>query len=220
MRAVGPFDQIMTLAIPEAESLNHQWLGTPHILLAVANSDSDARRVLDELGMSHGEIRKALSAMLGDGLVDPEGSQLPRWMLNPSATRAAIWADGFAAARGDTPAETDWLVALLWDNSGMSVELFRALGVGRREVLHALRDEGLEVPPIDPLADLPTTDWGDPITIDASDLDAVLEELPRRLRLGDRDLAWNLTGDGRAVIVGARSLDLPSVVELILAARP
>jgi ATP-dependent Clp protease ATP-binding subunit ClpA len=62
----------MVVAQKEARALGHNWVGTEHLLLALAVSKSTpAGRALAALDVDHGSLRAQLQALIGSGL-DPD----------------------------------------------------------------------------------------------------------------------------------------------------
>jgi ATP-dependent Clp protease ATP-binding subunit ClpC len=62
------------LAAVEARELRHSFIGTEHILLALAREpEGGAARALATLGVDHGRIRTAVVRMMGLGVEAPEG---------------------------------------------------------------------------------------------------------------------------------------------------
>lgn len=63
----------MRLAGEEARELRHSFIGTEHILLALAReSDGGAGQALATLGVDHARIRTAVVRMMGLGIEAPE----------------------------------------------------------------------------------------------------------------------------------------------------
>jgi len=66
--------QAVVLAQEEARLLNHNYIGTEHILLGLlAERDSVAARVLDSLDITIGAARDQVREMIGAGLHEPTG---------------------------------------------------------------------------------------------------------------------------------------------------
>jgi ATP-dependent Clp protease ATP-binding subunit ClpA len=64
----------VVLAQEEARLLNHNYIGTEHILLGLlAERDSVAARVLSSLDISLGAARDQVREVIGDGLQEPTG---------------------------------------------------------------------------------------------------------------------------------------------------
>ena len=64
--------KVFSLAQEEAQRLNHNYIGTEHLLLGlVREGDGIAARVLDNLGVSASKVRSAVEFIIGhgDGLV-------------------------------------------------------------------------------------------------------------------------------------------------------
>ena len=102
--------KVLELALREARSLRHNYIGTEHVLLALARENEGvASRVLDELGADSATIRGRLLAQLS-----PDGSAL-------DATRddrpTRLPSRGFALSAATTVA----LVALVGIAAGVAV---------------------------------------------------------------------------------------------------
>ena len=66
--------QAVVLAQEEARLLNHNYIGTEHILLGLlAERDSVAARVLNSLDITIGAARDQVREMIGAGLHEPTG---------------------------------------------------------------------------------------------------------------------------------------------------
>lgn len=64
----------MRLAGEEARELRHSFIGTEHILLALAReTDGGAAQALATLGVDHARIRTAVVRMMGLGVESPVG---------------------------------------------------------------------------------------------------------------------------------------------------
>jgi hypothetical protein len=66
--------RIVVLAGEEARTLNHDWIGTEHILLGlIREGDGYAARTLESLGISLDAVRQRVEEFLGRGQQEPPG---------------------------------------------------------------------------------------------------------------------------------------------------
>lgn len=63
--------RVATVASREAASLNHSWLGTEHLVLALFDEEFSTARVFASLGVSRDEVRSAVAASCGDPFEKP-----------------------------------------------------------------------------------------------------------------------------------------------------
>ncbi len=76
--------RVLTSAQEEAQSLNHNYIGTEHILLGLIREEEGvAARVLNNLGISLGKVRSAVEYIIGRG----EKSSAGEIGLTPRAKR-------------------------------------------------------------------------------------------------------------------------------------
>ena len=69
--------RVVVLAQEEARLLNHNWIGTEHILLGlISESDGVAAKVLEQLGISQQAVREKVELIIGEGDKAP-GSHIP-----------------------------------------------------------------------------------------------------------------------------------------------
>ena len=66
--------RIVVLAQEEARMLNHDYIGTEHLLLGlIHDGEGVAARALDALGIKLGSVRREVEAMIGQGKNAPSG---------------------------------------------------------------------------------------------------------------------------------------------------
>src|SRR3990170_2708513 len=66
--------RVVVLAQEEARLLNHNYIGTEHILLGlISEADGVAARTLGELGISLSAVRAKVEAIIGEGGGAPTG---------------------------------------------------------------------------------------------------------------------------------------------------
>ena len=64
---------VVVLAQEEARRLNHNYIGTEHILLGLLGERGIARRVLETLGMTLDGVRQEVTDLVGPGKKTPTG---------------------------------------------------------------------------------------------------------------------------------------------------
>ena len=70
--------RVVVLAQEEARMLNHEYVGTEHILLGLIREDGGvAARALESLGISEEEARQQVEEIVGRGQADPARGHLP-----------------------------------------------------------------------------------------------------------------------------------------------
>ncbi len=90
--------KVIEFAIEEARSLNHNYVGTEHILLGLLReSEGVAAQVLMNLGLKLEDVRQEVLNLLGAGIED-NSYQSMGMKMNPAAAQAA------KAAKSKTPA--------------------------------------------------------------------------------------------------------------------
>lgn len=118
---------VMGLARKEAERLNHDYLGTEHILLAIAAAECAASSVLEAMGVSAVRIREAVERIVKPGPTMVSMGQLP---LTPRAKKALEFAlEEAGTAEGARVGTTQLLLGCLREDSGGAAQVLKELGV-------------------------------------------------------------------------------------------
>jgi ATP-dependent Clp protease ATP-binding subunit ClpA len=131
--------RVMQRACDEAQRLNHDYLGTEHVLLGLLREGtSQAARVLSRLGVELRTLRLHIEQIGPGGRFQVLGGKLPRssrlrWAIE-SATQQAAGASGFVG-----PGHL--LLALLGDEESTAAQLLLSLGLRPQDVQAALRNE-------------------------------------------------------------------------------
>ncbi|HHV81573.1 TPA: ATP-dependent Clp protease ATP-binding subunit [bacterium] len=139
--------RVLTLGREEARRLNHNYLGTEHLLLGLlAEGEGIAAKVLSSWGIDLGYVRAKVEELIGRG----GGIYLPEMTLTPRAKRALELAYEESKLMGQNYIGTEHiLLGLIREGEGVAAKILESLGVtldkARSEVLYFL-GEGKTVP--------------------------------------------------------------------------
>ena len=195
---------IARIAHEQATAAGDDWVGPPHIVLALLAGDSLAARVLAEAGLD----RERALACLPHRTRPGHGSG---GFANPAFYKLSGVATGLALAEGlRSPAPEHWLVALAYDSWDREATPLHLFGLDPAQVVEALRGHGVRVPPIAPLTHVP---WRGrhQIVVPAPALQTVLDRLNAEHPAGSEwRWGWNWVDDdmSRAVIIAEEGIDL------------
>lgn len=128
--------EVLTRAEAEALDLGHNYVGTEHILLALALAEeSTAGRVLHHVGVSAGAIIGQAKEMIGCNQNPRAQRPLPPLPWTPRARRVVREAARLARNRGDRDIGTPHLLlAIVQQRDNLSVKILRGLGVRAKRV--------------------------------------------------------------------------------------
>jgi hypothetical protein len=120
---------VVVLAQEEARSLNHNYLGVEHLLLALTSkAGGGAAKILRDAGVTSARVRARAIAWVGEGREAPHG----RIPFTPRAKHALQLA---RKAAGSGMIETvHVLFGILEVPDGMGVEILEGLGVDRADL--------------------------------------------------------------------------------------
>lgn len=153
--------QVLDRARSEAEQIGHGFLGTEHVLAALAGSSSPASRVLDGLGLTPEAVRARIVEVVGAGT----GARSDCQSLTPRTKRMLECSFRACRALGARAIEPEHLLlGLVYEGEGVGARILRDAGGTAERVAGDLGGIlGTEVP-----AELPR--GRGPLTIDFSRL--------------------------------------------------
>ena len=134
--------KVLSLAQEEAERLNHNYIGSEHILVGLLLEDGGvAGRVLRELGLETARVQAMVERLAGVGSRTP----FSKVELSPSTKRILELGIDEARRMGQHYISTEHLLlALVRQNEGLAIDVLRRFGVSaeqiRRETRRMLRD--------------------------------------------------------------------------------
>jgi ATP-dependent Clp protease ATP-binding subunit ClpC len=143
--------RVLVLAREEAEVLNHDYLGTEHILLGLLReAEGVAAKALRSLGVSLEAVRQQVQEIVGRGESPPTG-HIP---VTPGARRSLELSLREARKLGRNEVGTEHiLLGLIREGEGVGAQVLVRLGADRRRVrqmLDILSELGGE-PPLAPV---------------------------------------------------------------------
>ena len=119
--------RVLTSAQEEAQSLNHSYIGTEHILLGlIREEDGMAAKVLTNLGISLSKVRSAVEFIIGRG----EKSTVGEIGLTPRAKRVIELSIDEARHLGHNYIGTEHiLLGLLHEGEGVAAGVLDSFGI-------------------------------------------------------------------------------------------
>lgn len=131
--------QVFVVAQDEARRLNHNYLGTEHLLLAMLRvKDSLAGKVLGESGLRETRVRRLVQEIVGRGQSMPDASLA----VTPRVKRVMELALKQARTlQHDSVGAEHLLLGLLQEGEGVAVRILETLGVSRERVRSTLMQE-------------------------------------------------------------------------------
>ncbi len=116
---------ILQQAEHQARSFNHQYVGTEHVLLALAHSDYDAAHVLQSLGITADRIRAEIASLVTPGQQPVTLETIP---LTPRANAAIRYAFDHTRSFAQSIVEPGHLlIGLLHEPGGVAGRVMRSL---------------------------------------------------------------------------------------------
>jgi ATP-dependent Clp protease ATP-binding subunit ClpA len=145
---MGPFDRfndrakrVLALAQDEAIRLNHNYIGTEHVLLGlIREGEGVAARALESLGVELSKARKSVESIVGRG---EDATELTEITLSPRTKRVVEYAIDEARKLGHMHVGTEHLLlGLVREGEGIAAGVLQSLGVtldrARQHVLAAM----------------------------------------------------------------------------------
>jgi ATP-dependent Clp protease ATP-binding subunit ClpC len=128
--------RIVVLAQEEARMLNHNYIGTEHILLGLIHEDEGvAAKALESLGISLGAVRHQVEEIIGKGKIAPEiapGGHIP---FTPRAKKVLELGLREALQRGNNYIGTEHiLLGLIREGQGVAAQVLQRLGADLNRV--------------------------------------------------------------------------------------
>jgi ATP-dependent Clp protease ATP-binding subunit ClpC len=175
--------RVVVLAQEEARRLNHNYLGTEHILLGlVGEGEGVAARALESLGISLEAVRQQVEEIIGQGQQAPSG-HIP---FTPRAKKVLELASREALQLGHNYVGTEHiLLGLVREGEGVAAQVLVKLGAD----LNRVRQQVIELlhgyPGKEPASDRPRRGKRARARLMA-DADARIDALDRRLAATER----------------------------------
>jgi ATP-dependent Clp protease ATP-binding subunit ClpC len=125
--------RVVVLAQEEARTLNHDYIGTEHILLAlIRESGGIAAQALESLGITEEAARQQVEEIIGRGQQDPPRGHIP---FTPRAKKALQLSMREAIALGHAYIGTEHiLLGFLREDDGVATRVLNGLGVDPNRV--------------------------------------------------------------------------------------
>ncbi len=132
----GPFDllddaakRLLSLAEEEARQMRHNWIGTEHMLIALARSEGVAQRTLRELGVTLEMARAGVFKA-----VPPKETDVTEITVTPRVKTLLGKAIMLAAPQSDRVRPQHLLLALVADPDGVGSQVLTQLGATQKKV--------------------------------------------------------------------------------------
>ncbi|MCG3140567.1 MAG: ATP-dependent Clp protease ATP-binding subunit ClpC [Anaerolineae bacterium] len=137
--------RVLTFAQEEAQRLNHNYIGTEHILLGLIREEEGlAAKVLRDLGLDQTRVRQVIEEIVGRGQAAP-GTRLS---LTPRTKRVIELAVDEARRMGHHYIGTEHLLlGLIREGDGIAVNVLKSLGVSPDKVRSNLAKEVMNSTP-------------------------------------------------------------------------
>jgi ATP-dependent Clp protease ATP-binding subunit ClpC len=124
--------QVLVSAQKEAEQAHHNYIGTEHLLLGLLQVDSEARRLLQRLGVDEHKVRSTISSVLGGS------ERILFQQIVPTSRVKTVIELSFAAAQREVASDVTprhLLVGLMEEGEGIAAHVLQDLGVTLDAVL-------------------------------------------------------------------------------------
>jgi Clp amino terminal domain, pathogenicity island component len=198
-------------AFVEARDLRHGACIDLHFLLALLNPSTPtvAAKVLDELGLTHADVRRHVSERMRAGRRGSGTYSSPTYQL------VLGWAQGIALGMGATRLTDEHiLMAIVYGDYGGDPRL-EAFGIDPDEVMERLRAHGAQTPRVEPPASqTPPGPLGPWVYFPKHDWGAVTQELGRAHPPGTAQWGTNASNwkKGHWYVVGEDAIPMEAIV--------
>ena len=128
--------RVVVLAQEEARMLNHDYIGTEHILLGLIHEgDGVAYRALTQMGISLADVRRAIQEIIGEGHRTPTG-HIP---FTPRAKKVLELSLREALQLGHNYIGTEHiLLGLVREGEGVAAQVLERFGANLDQVRHTV----------------------------------------------------------------------------------
>ncbi len=167
--------RVLTFAQEEAVRLNHNYIGTEHLLLGLIREEEGmAAKVLRELGVDQNRVRQIVEDIVGRG----QATAGARLSLTPRTKRVIELAVDEARRLGHHYIGTEHLLlGLVREGDGIAVNVLKSLNINPDKVRNHLAKAVMENQPEKALAEKKKTDSKTPLLDQlATDLTLLAEE--------------------------------------------
>jgi len=167
--------RVLTFAQEEAVRLNHNYIGTEHLLLGLIREEEGmAAKVLRELGVDQNRVRQIVEDIVGRG----QATAGARLSLTPRTKRVIELAVDEARRLGHHYIGTEHLLlGLVREGDGIAVNVLKSLNINPDKVRNQLAKAVMESQPEKALAEKKKTDSKTPLLDQlATDLTLLAEE--------------------------------------------
>jgi ClpA/ClpB-like protein len=127
---------VLGRAVDAARALHHRYLGTEHLLLALASDDGLAGTTLRRLGVSPEQVSDQIERIIGPG----HSSESATLGVTPRTKRVLEAARKEGARLGHRCADTEHLLLAVSEHEGVAEQILRAIGTEPRDVRTQLAD--------------------------------------------------------------------------------
>ena len=208
-------EQVEADAFAVAGELGHSWVGGEQLLLAVCRQspDSPARQAVDACGVDAERVQ--------DYLAELRSVSTARRGLSPNPRFHGVVgrAEGLAIASGALrPSPEHFLLALIWESSGVHTAILRHAGATPAALQAALAERGVVTPDREP-ATVAEPQWGEQVTITPEEYNRGLPIEVYRLLPPGTQFGFNASDD-EAWMVAERGIDLLPYLEQARRQRP
>ena len=121
---------VATRAVEEARRLRHRYLGTEHLLLALASDEGLAGSALERVGVSSEGVREQIHRIIGIG----HSADAATLGITPRTKRVFEAARKEARRLGHRCADTEHLLLAVCESNGVAQQMLQEAGAEARDV--------------------------------------------------------------------------------------